>query len=76
MSNYIDRLNALPQFPKDREKGELLIGKNDPKDMKPDYWWASYGKIHLNNYYSLKQLLIDLDKECLKNGYCEQDNEL
>lgn len=76
MRNYIDRLNDLPQFPNDSDGGELQIGKNDPKNMQPDYWWASYGKIHLHGYYSLKQLLVDLDKECLKCGYSQEDNEL
>lgn len=67
-ANIWKRLDQLPQFQGDTE---LEIAKNDPKNGQDDYWWVSYGRIHLTGYYSLKQLLIDFDKECAKNGYYE-----
>ena len=66
-------LEQLPQYPANGDKGELRIGKNNPKDMGNDYWWCSYGKIWLSGYYSLPQLLADLADWCLKYGYAVQE---
>jgi hypothetical protein len=62
LSKAIDFLDGVNQSPKSGD-GELTIGKNDPKSGQDDYWWCSYGKVHLSGYYSFAQMLIDLVKE-------------
>lgn len=69
-------LEGLEQFPPSGGR-ELHIGKNDPKNGGADYWWCSYGDIHLEGYYSLPAMLADLANECVKIGYAKaQENAL
>ena len=67
-------LEALPQFPIKGKHSELHIGKNDPKNGQPDYWWCSYGDIYIfDQFYSLPAMLSKLVEECKRMGYVETD---
>ena len=55
----IDFLDGLPQTPS-TVNDEMKIGKNDPKNGQPDYWWAAYGTVYISGYYSLSKLMVDL----------------
>jgi hypothetical protein len=69
-------LEELPQFPSGDKgtHGELHIGKNDPKNGQPDYWWCSYGDIYIfDQFYSLPAMLSKLVEECKRMGYVETD---
>lgn len=71
----LEILESLPQKP-NNGGAELHIGKNDPKNGKPDYWWCVYGDIGMSGFYSLPQMLGHLARECLRYGYIERENAL
>ena len=65
LEKAIHILDKIPQF---YEGEELEIGKNDPKNGKPDYWWLTYGSIELSRYYSLTKLLVDFAHTLIEEG--------